>query len=113
MLNKSRVNFLLKGTTNDFIKKVYDETCENYKDRIDFDIKIVKSFGAIETLLISIAGSVGSHFIVLLIEKFLKISKKNNSEIKIEIFHEDNNVNFIIPSDRDNCIDYFKQLEGK
>lgn len=88
---------------------------EKLRDKENFDIhKYEYQFlSGIETLLITIAGTLGGNILSLIFEKlFLDQKPSEKHEQIIEIKHLDSNKSFYLPEQEIKCIEFFRKLDS-
>jgi hypothetical protein len=87
------------------------ELKKEFGDEIEFRIRVVEVYAPPE-LVITIIGTVASHFIIKLIEKLFE-KKEDTEDVRILIIHQDFNMTFELPPDKGKCVEHFKQLQEK
>ena len=86
---------------------------EKFKDEIEFRQRYSEVHEpSSQELRIEILGFVTAiiSFIKLLIEKLFD-KNEDTSDVKIQIIHQDFNVSFNLPSDKEKCIEHFERFQ--
>lgn len=82
-----------------------------YGKSYQLDFSPSKGFGIAESLLITITGTIASHFAIRLVEALINKRPDNAHKITIQVHRIDGDVIFHLPRDSESLVDHFAQQE--